>query len=155
MGHFVPALNGSCSCPPMGRDLGPNQARYIGPCRPDTKIFRVMSCRTWAVLFSVPCLDSRDEGGGEQTQRLEYRHIGLGKKTVTKNPNPEYSNPNPEYPKPEFCSRISGTNLQNPNLFWVIQVSQSGTRNTQITQTFMCHILMSCLIINLYIYNYV
>jgi hypothetical protein len=44
MGHFVPALNGSCSCPPMGRDLGPNPARYIGPCRPNTKIFRAMSC---------------------------------------------------------------------------------------------------------------
>jgi hypothetical protein len=37
MGLFVPALNGSCSCPPIGRDLG--------PCRPDTKLF-------WA----VPCL---------------------------------------------------------------------------------------------------
>jgi hypothetical protein len=45
-------------------------------------------------------------------------------------------NPNPEYPEPEFCSGISG----------------SKTRNTR---TFMCHVLMSCLIINLYIYNYV
>jgi hypothetical protein len=44
MGHFVPALNGPCSCPPMGRDLGPNPARYIGPCRPGTKIFRAVSC---------------------------------------------------------------------------------------------------------------
>jgi hypothetical protein len=44
MGHFVPALNGLCSCPPMGRDLGPNPARYIGPCRPGTKIFRVVPC---------------------------------------------------------------------------------------------------------------
>jgi hypothetical protein len=42
MGHFVPALNGSC--PPMGRDLGPNPGRYIGPCRPGTKIFRVVPC---------------------------------------------------------------------------------------------------------------
>jgi hypothetical protein len=42
MGHFVPALNGPCSCPPMGRDLGPNPARYIGPCRPGTKIFRAV-----------------------------------------------------------------------------------------------------------------
>jgi hypothetical protein len=33
MGHFVPALNGPCSCPPMGRDLGPNPARYNGPYR--------------------------------------------------------------------------------------------------------------------------
>jgi hypothetical protein len=41
MGHFVPALNGPCSCPPMGRDLDPNLARYIGPCR------------AWAVLFFV------------------------------------------------------------------------------------------------------
>jgi hypothetical protein len=41
MGYFVPALNGPCSCPPMGRDLGPNLARYDG------------SCRAWAVLFSV------------------------------------------------------------------------------------------------------
>jgi hypothetical protein len=34
MGHFVSALNGSCSCPPMGRDIGLNPARYIGPCVP-------------------------------------------------------------------------------------------------------------------------
>jgi hypothetical protein len=26
----------------MGRDLGPNLARYIGPCRPDNKIFQAM-----------------------------------------------------------------------------------------------------------------
>jgi hypothetical protein len=44
MGHFVPALNGSCSCPPMGRDLGPNPARYNGSCRPGTKLFRVVPC---------------------------------------------------------------------------------------------------------------
>jgi hypothetical protein len=75
------------------------------------------------------------------------------KKPVTRNPNPKY--PNPKYPKSEFCSGISGSNLQNPNLVWVIRVSQSGTRNTQITRTLMCHVLMSCLIINLYIYNYV
>jgi hypothetical protein len=81
--------------------------------------------------------------------------LGLGKKPVTRNPNPEYPNPNPKYPKPEFCSGISGSNLQNPKLFRVIRVSQSGTRNTRITRTFMCHVLMSCLIINLYIYNYV
>jgi hypothetical protein len=47
MGHFVPALNGLCSCPPMGRDLGSNPVRYIGPCRPGTKIFRVVSCRAF------------------------------------------------------------------------------------------------------------
>jgi hypothetical protein len=41
--------------------------------------------------------------------------------------------PNPKYPKPEFCSGISGSNLQNPNLFRVIRVSQSGTRITRIT----------------------
>jgi hypothetical protein len=81
--------------------------------------------------------------------------LGLGKKPVTRNPNPEYPNPNPKYPKPEFCLGISGSNLQNPNLVRVIRVSQSGTRNTRITRTFMCHVLMSCLIINLYIYNYV
>jgi hypothetical protein len=52
MGHFVPALNGSCSCPPMARDLGPNPARYIGPCRPGTKIFRVVPCLDRA-FFSV------------------------------------------------------------------------------------------------------
>jgi hypothetical protein len=51
--------------------------------------------------------------------------LGLGKKPVTRNPNPEY--PNPKYPKLKFCSRISGSNLQNPNLFRVIQVSQLGT----------------------------
>jgi hypothetical protein len=81
--------------------------------------------------------------------------LGLGKKPVTRNPNLKYPNPNPKYPKPEFCSGISGSNLQNPNLFRVIRVSQSGTRNTRITRTFLCHVLMSCLIINLYIYNYV
>jgi hypothetical protein len=44
MGHFVPALNGPCSCPPMGHDLGPNLARYNGTCRPDTKLFRAVPC---------------------------------------------------------------------------------------------------------------
>jgi hypothetical protein len=28
----------------MGRDLGPNPARYIRPCRSGTKIFRAVSC---------------------------------------------------------------------------------------------------------------
>jgi hypothetical protein len=42
MGHFVRALNGSCSCRPFGHDLGPNPDRYMGPFRPDTKIFRVV-----------------------------------------------------------------------------------------------------------------
>ena len=42
MGLFVPALNGPCSCPPMGRDLGPNPTQYIGPCRSDTKIFWIV-----------------------------------------------------------------------------------------------------------------
>jgi hypothetical protein len=95
--------------------------------------------------------------GQDALQWLRHlpRHLGLGKKPVTRNPNPEYPNPNPKYPKPEFCSGLSGSNLQNPKLFRVIRVSQSGTRNTRITQTFMCHVLMSCLIINLYIYNYV
>jgi hypothetical protein len=44
MGYFVPAFNGSCSCWPMGRDLDPNPAHYIGSCRPNTKIFWVVSC---------------------------------------------------------------------------------------------------------------
>jgi hypothetical protein len=44
MGHFVPALNGLCSCPPMGRDLGPNPAQYIGSCQPSTKIFWIVPC---------------------------------------------------------------------------------------------------------------
>ena len=44
MGHFVSALNGPCSCPSMGRELGLNPARYIGPCRPGTKIFRAVPC---------------------------------------------------------------------------------------------------------------
>jgi hypothetical protein len=48
MGHFVPALNGQCSCPPMGRDLGPNPARYNGSCRPGPKLFRVVSCLGYA-----------------------------------------------------------------------------------------------------------
>jgi hypothetical protein len=66
--------------------------------------------------------------------------LGLGKKPVTLNPNPKY--PNPKYPKPEFYSGISGSNLENPKLFRVIRVSQSSARNTQITRTFMCHVLM-------------
>jgi hypothetical protein len=52
LGHFVHALNGPCSCPPMGRDLGPNPARYNGSCRPDTKLFRVVPCLGRA-FFSV------------------------------------------------------------------------------------------------------
>jgi hypothetical protein len=52
MGLFVSALNGSCSCPPMGRDLGPNPARYNGSCRPDTKLFQVVPCLGRA-FFSV------------------------------------------------------------------------------------------------------
>jgi hypothetical protein len=73
--------------------------------------------------------------------------IRAGQKT--RNPNSEYPNSNSKYTKPEFCSKISGSNLQNRNLFRVIRVSQLGTR------TFMCHVLISCLIINLCIYNYV
>jgi hypothetical protein len=55
MGHFVPALNGSCPCPPMGRDLGPNPARYNRPCRSDTKLFRVVPClgRTFFPCFGL------------------------------------------------------------------------------------------------------
>jgi hypothetical protein len=52
MGHFVPALNGPCSYPPMGRDLDLNLARYNGSCRSDTKIFRIMPC-LGRVFFSV------------------------------------------------------------------------------------------------------
>jgi hypothetical protein len=55
MGHFVPALNGPCSCPPMGRDLGPNPARNNRPCRPGTKIFRVVPCLSRAFF---PCFGS-------------------------------------------------------------------------------------------------
>jgi hypothetical protein len=86
--------------------------------------------------------------GVRRHRRWVLSDDGLGKKSVTRNSNPEY-------PKPEFCSGISGSNLQNPNLVRVIRVSQSGTRNNRITRTFMCHVLMSCLIINVYIYNYV
>jgi hypothetical protein len=52
MGHFVPDLNGPCSCPPIGRDLGPNPARYNGPCRPGTKLFRAVPC-LGRVFFSA------------------------------------------------------------------------------------------------------
>jgi hypothetical protein len=56
MGHFVSALNGSCSCPPMGRDLGPNPARNNGSCRLGTKIFWVVTClgRAFFVLRAGP-----------------------------------------------------------------------------------------------------
>jgi hypothetical protein len=36
----------------MGRDLGPNPARYNGPCRPGTKLFRAVPCLGRA-FFSV------------------------------------------------------------------------------------------------------
>jgi hypothetical protein len=55
MGHFVPALNEPCSCPPMGRDLGPNPARYNGPCRPGTKLFRAVPCRAVPGPCFFPC----------------------------------------------------------------------------------------------------
>jgi hypothetical protein len=93
---------------------------------------------------------SRDDSRDNKEKRKRYSRLGLGKKPITRNPNPEYPNP-----KPEFCSGSSGSNLQNPNLVRVIRVSQLGTRNTRITRTLMCHVLMSCLMINLYIYNYV
>jgi hypothetical protein len=102
-----------------------------------------------------PRRSSAKEGGARCAGEGKERGVGLSKKPVTWNPNPEYPNPNPEYPNPEFCSRILGSNLQNPNFFRVIRVSQSGTRNTRITRTFTCHVVMSCLIFNLYIYNYV
>jgi hypothetical protein len=52
MGLFVPALNGSCSCPPMGRDLGPNRPDITGRAGPTLNYFG--PCRAWAVLF-FPC----------------------------------------------------------------------------------------------------
>jgi hypothetical protein len=40
MGYFVPALNGSCSCSPMGCDLGPNPTlKYFGSYRARAMIF--------------------------------------------------------------------------------------------------------------------
>lgn len=42
MCHFMPALNGLCSCSPIDRDLDQNPARYIGPYRSGTKIFRTL-----------------------------------------------------------------------------------------------------------------
>jgi hypothetical protein len=75
MGHFVPALNGTCSCPPMGRELGPNPARYIGSCQPGTKIFQVALCL--GVLFSCfePAHQARPKctpiGGSEFGKRVE------------------------------------------------------------------------------------
>jgi hypothetical protein len=35
----------------MGRDLGPNPARYNGPCRPGTKLFRAVPCLGRAFFF--------------------------------------------------------------------------------------------------------
>jgi hypothetical protein len=43
----------------MGRDLGPNPARYNGPCRPGTKLFRVVLCLGRA-FFSVLRADPSD-----------------------------------------------------------------------------------------------
>jgi hypothetical protein len=115
--------------------MKPKHEKTSKPIRNDHKISHLMDLSGIQTL-KVPKILKRPL----ENPRLE---LGLGKKPVTRNPNPEYSNPNPKYPKPEFCSGISGSNLQNPNLFRVIRVSQSGTRNTRITRTFMCHILMS------------
>jgi hypothetical protein len=86
MGHFVPALNGPCSCPPMGPDLGPNPARYIGPCRPGTKIFRVVPClgrAFFTVLRAGPsdpaqmytCTASAPDLGAGRTRRPRDSHL--------------------------------------------------------------------------------
>jgi hypothetical protein len=69
-GHFVPALNGTCSCPPMGRELGPNPARYIGSCQPNTKIFQVALCL--GVLFFV-----LQAGPSGPTQMYTYRWLRI------------------------------------------------------------------------------
>jgi hypothetical protein len=71
MGHFVPALNGSCSCPPMSRDLDPNPSRYIRSCRPSIKIFRAMSCLSRA-LFS--CFGPAHQARPKYTPILGTRH---------------------------------------------------------------------------------
>jgi hypothetical protein len=88
MGHFVSALNGSCSCPPMGRDLGPNPARYIGPCWSGTKIFRVVSClgrAFFTVLRASPSNPAkmytytcRHAAAGLSRSKLRQRHHDPG-----------------------------------------------------------------------------
>jgi hypothetical protein len=83
MGHFVSALNGSCSCPPMGRYLGPNPTRYIGPCWPGTKIFRVVSC-LGCVFFSCfgpahqaqPKCTPMGGGQGREVRRVRWARSG-------------------------------------------------------------------------------
>jgi hypothetical protein len=73
MGHFVPALYGLCSCPSMGRDLGPNPARYNGSCRPDTKLFRTLPCL--AVLF-FPCFGPTHQAQPKCTPELAVPKVG-------------------------------------------------------------------------------
>jgi hypothetical protein len=89
MGYFVPALNGSCSCPPMGRDLSPNPARYNGPCRPGTKLFRVVSClghaffrasgrpiRPGPNVHLYPGCTARTSGRGSRPPQVQTRPLG-------------------------------------------------------------------------------
>jgi hypothetical protein len=52
MGHFVPTLNGPCSCPPMSRDLGPNSVRDISG-RASTTLKYFGSCHAWPCFFYV------------------------------------------------------------------------------------------------------
>jgi hypothetical protein len=73
MGHFVHVLNGPCSCPPMGRDLGPNPARYNGACRPGTKLFRVVSCLGRAFF---PCFGPAHQARPKCTPIYKYGKPG-------------------------------------------------------------------------------
>jgi hypothetical protein len=47
---FCASVNGSCSCPPVGSDLGPSLARCIISGWLGLKLFRVV--RAWTVFFS-------------------------------------------------------------------------------------------------------
>jgi hypothetical protein len=73
--------------------------------------------------------------------------LGPGQKT--RNPKPKYLNLNPKYPKSEFCSGISGSNLQNSEFISGNSGITIGYPNYPNYPNFQCHVLMSCLIINL------
>jgi hypothetical protein len=55
----------------MGRDLGPNPARYNGPCRLGTKLFRVVPCLGRA-FFSV-----LRAGPPDPAQMYTYSWLGV------------------------------------------------------------------------------
>jgi hypothetical protein len=85
-------------------------------------VFILIPCSVLPIMLlePFPCVGVRRAGASSCQYILRGKHTK--KKLRVKlelrknwNPNSEYSNP--KYLKPEFRSKISGSNLQNPNLF--------------------------------------